>query len=250
METATLAGLAPGRVVLGLGTGVRHWVADQMGLPFEAPLATLGQAVDVIRRLWSGERVTVEGRAFALRDVALEYPPLEPAPPIALGVKGPKALALAGEIADGIVCSILSSPAHVARVRLTTRQRDFPVLAYVPFAVSRDRRDARAWVRPLLARYLAHLHGQSILADAGVGESTTHALRVTRSRGEDGAALVTDDLLDTFAVAGTPDDCRRALTRWETAGLTTPIAVFPPGVDVAEQLASLGADLAPFWRAP
>ena len=33
METATLAGIAPGRVVLGLGTGVRRWIADQMRIP-------------------------------------------------------------------------------------------------------------------------------------------------------------------------------------------------------------------------
>ena len=37
METATLAGIAPGRVVLGLGTGVRRWIADQMRHPGAAP---------------------------------------------------------------------------------------------------------------------------------------------------------------------------------------------------------------------
>jgi 5,10-methylenetetrahydromethanopterin reductase len=40
--------------------------------------------------------------------------------PILLGVKGPKAVRLAGEIADGVHCWIMSSPAHVARVRATT----------------------------------------------------------------------------------------------------------------------------------
>ena len=72
METATLAGIAPGRVVLGLGTGVRGWVEDQMRIPAPAPLAALGECVDVVRRLWAGERVSHEGQAFSLAGVALE----------------------------------------------------------------------------------------------------------------------------------------------------------------------------------
>src|SRR5262249_26306851 len=74
---------------------------------------------DVLRRLWAGERVTHEGPGFALADVALEYKPAQPELPIVLGVKGPRALALAGALADGVVCSIMSSPAHVRRVRET-----------------------------------------------------------------------------------------------------------------------------------
>ena len=51
METATLAGIAPGRVVLGLGAGVRRWVEEQMAIPAPRPLAALAECVDVVRRL-------------------------------------------------------------------------------------------------------------------------------------------------------------------------------------------------------
>src|SRR6266849_5549137 len=64
----------------------------------------------------AGERVSHEGAAFSLRDVALEFKPAQATLPIVLGVKGPRALALAGAVADGVVCSIMSSPAHVRRV--------------------------------------------------------------------------------------------------------------------------------------
>ncbi len=188
METATLAGIAPGRVVLGLGTGVHRWIAGQMRIPAPRPLATLGECVDVIRRLWAGERVTHEGQGFSLADVALEYKPAQPELPIVLGVKGPRALGLAGAVADGVVCSIMSSPAHVRRVRETIaparRQSGrgrCPVLAYVPVAIGRDGAAARRSVRPLLARYLAHLHGQTILVEAGGAESRTLAIRAARS---------------------------------------------------------------------
>jgi 5,10-methylenetetrahydromethanopterin reductase len=247
METAALAGLAPGRVVLGLGTSNRRWIEDQMGIPFKAPLGTLRESVDVVRRLLAGERVTSTGT----HDVALEGVP--PAPvPIYLGVKGPKALGVAGEIADGLVCSVLSSPAHVRRARATAlaarRRTDaFPVLAYVPVMVAADRREARERVRPFLARYLRLLHGQSILRDAGVPESLTHALRDAAERGERAAPLVPDEWIDRLTVAGTPDDCRAALAPLADAGLDGPIALPIPGVDVLEQLARWRDTLVPAW---
>ena len=150
--------------------------------------------------------MTHEGQGFALADVALEYKPAQPELPIVLGVKGPRALGLAGAVADGVVCSIMSSPAHVRRVRETiaparrqSGRGPCPVLAYVPVAIGRDGAAARRSVRPLLARYLAHLHGQTILAEAGVSESQTLAIRAARARGETGAALVTEDQIDAFA---------------------------------------------------
>jgi len=256
METATLAGIAPGRVVLGLGTGVRGWVEDQMRIPAPRPLATLRECVDVVRRLWAGERVSHDGRAFSLRDVALAFKPAQPELPIVLGVKGPRALALAGAVADGVVCSVMSSPAHVRRVRDTAtaaRQAaghvgSFPILAYVPVAIGQDAVAARRSVRPLLARYLAHLHGQAILADAGVSEAVTEAIREARAAGESGAALVTEAHIDTFALAGTPAQARERLGAWIEAGLDTPIAVPAGRADPVEQIGLVGAELGPWLR--
>jgi alkanesulfonate monooxygenase SsuD/methylene tetrahydromethanopterin reductase-like flavin-dependent oxidoreductase (luciferase family) len=256
MEAAALASIAPGRVVLGLGTGVRRWIEDQMGIPAPRPLATLRDCVDVVRRLWAGERVTRDGRDFSLRDVGLEWKPAQPDLPIVLGVKGPRALALAGAIADGVVCSIMSSPAHVRRVRDTTgaaRQRaghtgPFPVAAYLPVAIGRDAAAARRSVRPLLAKYLAHLHGQMILADAGVSEAETLAIRNARAHGESGAALVTEEHIDSFALAGTADHARRQLSRWVEAGLDAPIALPVGAADAGEQLGVIAAELLPWLR--
>src|SRR5207249_9220656 len=99
-----------------------------------------------------GQRVTYAGEVFAAHDVALEAPP--PAPvPILLGVKGPRALALAAEVADGVHCSVLASPAHVRRVRATTASRargDFAVIAYLRSGECDDRAQARPWGPPLI----------------------------------------------------------------------------------------------------
>jgi 5,10-methylenetetrahydromethanopterin reductase len=256
METATLAAIAPGRVALGLGTGVRRWVQDQMGISASYGLATLRECVDVVRRLWAGERVTHRGRTFSLSDVALEYKPAQPELPIVLGVKGPKALALAGAIADGVVCSIMSSPAHVRRARETvsaargaSADRPCRILAYVPVAIGRDAGAARDAVRPLLARYFAHLHGQVILSEAGVSEADTLAIRQARAGGVSGAALVTDAHVDTFALAGTPDHARRRLSAWLDAGLDTPIVLPVAGGDPIAELDVIAAELGPLLTA-
>jgi 5,10-methylenetetrahydromethanopterin reductase len=256
METAALSGVAPGRVILGLGSSNRVWIEEQMGIPFTTPLEALRECVEIVRGLWRGERLSWQSRCFRLREVSLNFKPGQPELPILLGVKGPKALALAAEIADGVVCSILSSPAHVKRVRSSTaatrdlarRRGEFVVGAYVVTAVSRDGAEARQRVKPLLARYLGFLHGQSILKDAGLSEAQTLPFREALLAGKPATHLVTEELVGTFAVAGTPEECRKALSRWAEAGLDVPLAVLPPGLDVVEQLRLLGAELAPFWK--
>jgi len=250
METATLAAIAPGRVVLGLGSSNRHWIEHQMGIPFKTPLRGLRESVEIVRRLLNGERVTYAGELFAVNDVRLEAPPPSRVP-IMLGVKGPRALALAAEIADGVHCSILASPAHVRRVRATTAgaRGDFKVIAYVPVAVSDDGARARQWVRPLVAHYLGLLHGQSILEDAGIPAARSQPFREAFIAGRAAAAdLVTNDLLDTVAIAGTPAECRSALERWAEAGLDAVIAVVPEAGDLAVQIERIGRELSPAWR--
>ena len=251
METAALAAVAPERVVLGLGSSNRKWIEAQMAIPFKTPLRGLREAVEIIRRLLDGQRVTYAGDVFAVHDVALEAPP--PAPvPLLLGVKGPRALALAAEVADGVHCSVLASPAHVRRVRATTASRprgDFAVIAYIPMAVSDDRAEARGWIRPLIAHYLGVLHGQSILADAGLAAERTQPFRDALIAGRAAADLVTDDLVDALAIAGTPGDCRAALARWAEAGLDAAVAVVPGQADLAAQLERLGPEIAPAWKA-
>lgn len=252
METAALSGVAPGRVVLGLGSSNRRWIEEQMGIPFASPLGAVRESVEIVRRLWRGERVTHRGRSFSLLDVQLDFAPAQPELPILLGVKGPRALAMAGEIADGVIASILSSPAHVRRARATARPAPggtrFAMAAYVLTAIDDDGDRARRAIRPAIARYLGFLHGQSILADAGLTPADTTPFREALLAGTPAADLVGDDMVERLSVAGTPAECCATLARWADAGLDTPVAVVPRGLDVTEQIRRIGAVLRPFWE--
>ena len=250
METATLAAMAPRRVVLGLGSSNRRWIEQQMGIGFKTPLRGVRESVDIVRRLLSGECVTYAGDVFTVNDVRLETPPSDRVP-IMLGVKGSRALTLAAETADGVHCSILSSPAHVRRVRASTAGAgaDFKVIAYVPVAVSDDGAQARAWMRPLVAHYLGLLHGQSILEDAGLHPARTQPFRDAFVAGRTAAAdLVTQDMLDAVTIAGTPAECRATLARWAEAGADAVVAVVPGAADLTGQLERIGRELSPAWK--
>jgi 5,10-methylenetetrahydromethanopterin reductase len=249
METAALASMAPGRVVLGLGSSNRNWIETQMAIPFKTPLRGLAEGVAIVRRLLDGERVSFTGEVFSVHEVRLEAAPTARVP-IVLGVKGPRALTLAAEIADGVLCSILTSPEHVRRVRASTAGvvHDFKVVAYVPMAVSDDAAEARGWARPLVARYLGALHGQSILHDAGLDTAHTQPFRDALVAGRPAADLVTDEILGAVAIAGTPAQCRAALARWAGAGLDGVVAVVPGRADVAGQIERLGREVSPAWK--
>jgi alkanesulfonate monooxygenase SsuD/methylene tetrahydromethanopterin reductase-like flavin-dependent oxidoreductase (luciferase family) len=122
------------------------------------------------------------------------------------------------------------------------------VIAYVPVAVDDDRAQARAWMRPLLARYLGALHGQSILQDAGLDAARTQPFRDALTARRAAADLVTDELMDAVAIAGAAAECRAALSRWAGAGLDGLIAVIPEEANFAHQVERLGRELAPAWK--
>jgi 5,10-methylenetetrahydromethanopterin reductase len=248
METAALAGAAPGRVVLGLGSSNRRWIEEQMGIAFKTPLADLRECVSIVRRLLAGERLDFRGERFQLDGVQLEFAPTGKVP-IVLGVKGPRALGMAGEIADGVLCSVLASPSHVRRVRAAAARRaSFMIAAYVPMLVDEDSARAREVMRPLVARYLGVLHGQSILADAGYGPERTRPFREALLRSEDARQLVGDEIVDTLTVAGPPAECVRRLRRFAEAGLDTIVAMVPRAGDLGAQIGRIGAELAPAWK--
>ncbi len=113
MEIATLARLFPGRFVPAVGHGVLEWMA-QVGARAASPMTLLREYADAVRRLLHGETVSVAGRYVQLDGVALDWPP-EQVPPLVVGGRGPKTVALAGQIGDGVLLdSGLVTPTYVA----------------------------------------------------------------------------------------------------------------------------------------
>ena len=112
MEAATLARLGPGRVTIGIGHGVPDWMR-QIGAAPRSPVGTLETVVSVLRRLMRGEEVTIDEHGVSLDAVRLDAVP-EVAPDVLVGARGPRSLAAAGRVADGIVVPEHATPDVVA----------------------------------------------------------------------------------------------------------------------------------------
>ena len=93
---ATLDVISGGRLVLGVGAGGGEGDHKAYGLPYPSTrerAAMLGEAVNVIRLLWSGERVSFEGEYYRLTDALCDPAPLQkPSPPILIGGHGERHL--------------------------------------------------------------------------------------------------------------------------------------------------------------
>src|SRR5258708_27730899 len=98
--TATLAELAPGRFRVVLGSGSHFETLP--GYRNDRPVATLREATQLMRALWAGETVTLDGQVVKFRNGALDWKPGN-VPPLYIASRGPQILKLAGEIADGIL---------------------------------------------------------------------------------------------------------------------------------------------------
>ena len=104
---ATLGCLFPGRVILGVGTGEAMNEIAVTGADWPAyaeRLAHLDEAITLIRRLWTGERTTFDGRFYRTVDATLYDLPPEPVP-LYVAAGGPKSARFAGRVGDGIICT-------------------------------------------------------------------------------------------------------------------------------------------------
>ena len=115
MEIATLAQMFPGRFHMGFGHGVDFWI-EQVGAAPTSWMSSLREVVMATTRLLAGENVTMDGDHVHLDQVQLAHP-ARVIPPISLGVRGPRSMALAGEIADGIIFAEWSGPRYLQQVR-------------------------------------------------------------------------------------------------------------------------------------
>jgi 5,10-methylenetetrahydromethanopterin reductase len=153
MEVATLAQLAPGRLLVGIGHGVQEWM-DQMGARTPSPLTTLDEVITIVRRLLRGETVTFDGSVFTMRDVMLNAPPAVP-PPVLAGVRGPRSLALAGRVADGVVLAEGAGPTYVREaIERAGSPEPFRVSVFTALAVGDDAREMRRIMAPFVAGLL------------------------------------------------------------------------------------------------
>jgi G6PDH family F420-dependent oxidoreductase len=114
---ATLDRLCGGRFTLGVGTGEN---INEGPLGYEFPAyaernARMTEALEIMRRLLDGEKLTFEGQYYRTDRAKLYSPPIGPVP-ILLAAGGPKSATLAGEMAEGVITSVKDPSETIEKV--------------------------------------------------------------------------------------------------------------------------------------
>jgi alkanesulfonate monooxygenase SsuD/methylene tetrahydromethanopterin reductase-like flavin-dependent oxidoreductase (luciferase family) len=212
MEIATLARLFPGRFVPAAGHGVLSWM-DQVGARVSSPMTLLREWVTAVRSLLHGQAVTVTGQYVRLNGVALDWPPAA-VPPLLVGARGPKTLAVAGEVADGLVLDADISPDGVRKAVATAATvRPHEVVVYLPSAAGPGARERVEAELAQSERTAAHW------AAVGSPEDVADAIRSFAAAGATTVILQpTGDDPDVAATVRLAADARAALRSGPGAG--------------------------------
>jgi 5,10-methylenetetrahydromethanopterin reductase len=211
-------------------------MGEQLGLPFARPLSHLLGSVAIIRAALAGQPVDQEwnGQRLAAR---LAFTPPGPIP-IALGVKGERALRAGAGSADVLLLSALSSPDYVRWVRTVVGpQPRLDVLVGV--SLDDDAALARERIRPFVATYLG-VHGdQPITRVAGIGPGLAAQLRAGWVSGAPRTDLVSDELLARFCLAGDDTGIGAGVAAFAAAGADSLVVQNRGSGDTARLLARI-----------
>src|SRR5438477_5460271 len=160
IEVGALDGLAGGRILLGIGSGVGSRIA-RLGFDYR-PVSALRDATQIIRTLLRGEETSYRGRAFSVDRVRLGFRAPRPDMPIYFASMGDGSLALCGELADGLIISNMCPPGYSERavaivndVAAAAGRPQPSVVQYVPCAVRAARDEARHLAKTAIGEMLA-----------------------------------------------------------------------------------------------
>jgi alkanesulfonate monooxygenase SsuD/methylene tetrahydromethanopterin reductase-like flavin-dependent oxidoreductase (luciferase family) len=237
MEVATLAQLFPGRLDVGIGHGMPGWLRSVGAWP-RYPLRLLSEHLRTVSGLLRGETVHLPQALVPIGGFRLD-PAVVPdvVPPLLAGVRGPRSLALAGQLADG---TVLAEPCTPQYVRTAVAQIAAPgphaIVGYNVGSVHddegralREARPALAWIgEPDWAPHLRPLPfaGQLAALRAGCGSPAEFADRLP------------DAWVAQLALAGTPAQVRGRIDELAAAGLTSSVFI-PAGPDPVGALTGL-----------
>ena len=211
---ATIDEMSGGRAFVTLvagGTMVLH----PMGLERAAPLALMADTITALRLLWRGEPVTWQGRRLSLEGAQLTTG--THSIPVWVAARGPRMLELAGTHADGLVLMVKSDLGDAFGIAEVARQAVGDGAG--GSSLTRVYLDRLAY-KPEMIEEAKHLYGYAImdsppriLRNLGLDDDEIAGLKQAFERGGPEAVgqLVTDDLVASYQIAGTPAECRHQL---------------------------------------
>src|SRR3954470_19681362 len=233
MAAATVDDVSGGRFILGIGSSHKVQVEGEHGVPYAKPLTRVRETVAVVCDLLREGRVQFRGETVKIENFDLWFAPPRPPPPVYVSAVFPKMIALCGEIADGVMLtrSTLDTSARVRELLAEGARRvgrdpsGIVVSSLLPTMVAESREAALAALRPGLAFYAGFFPRYNrMMAEHGFAAEAASVAEAW-ARGDRAAAerAVSDALIDSTSIAGTPEQCRERLAAYRRSGLDLPI---------------------------
>ncbi len=232
MSAASMAAVAPGRFVLGLGASSPVIVGNWNGIDFAEPFKRTRDVLRAVKTALAGDRVDGEFDTFTVQRFKLEQAPAAP-PPIMLAALRPQMLRLAGREADGVILNWLASY-DVTRCLDSVANPDADVIARIFVCPSADPQYARTLGRTLISTYLTVPAYAAFHDWLGRGDAMRrmHDIWATGDR-KGAAAAVPDEVVDDLVIHGSPEDCREQVQAYAEAGVRTPVIAMLPTPETA-----------------
>jgi len=252
---ATLNEIAPGRVVCGIGVGDKTTL-QMVNIEQVKPLATIRESVHIIREVSSGKTLEFQGEIFKIRGGRLNFKVTNPIP-IFIGAQGPKMLALAAEVGDGVLINashpkdvesamkFIKEGAEIAGKKL----EELNIAAYTSFSIASDYDAAFKAVVPVIAFIVAGCP-ETILERHGVPIELANKIRdaIVRGKFKDAFSNINRSMVEAFSVCGTPDMCIEKIDRLVKAGVNQIVAGSPIGPNMRKSINMIATEIFPHFK--
>lgn len=230
MGAATLQALHPEADIL-LGVGISSPVVTTRwhGVPYgEHPLAHVREYVTLVKECLTGEKVDFDGDFYRVKGFRLGLKLGDKKPKVVVGALNPKMLAVAGEVADGVLLNYLPASHVPWSVEQVRKGGNAEIYAYVHAGVG-DREQALPKARKDLFGYAVVDAYARNFARAGFGDEV-EAIRERHAAGDREGALaaVSDRMCDAIDVIGDADLVRDTVRSYVDAGVDVPVLMPMP----------------------